>query len=132
MIQEFVENVKFSGVIFTCDLVTGAPYYKINYDFSGQTDLITSGKSKDDKNLVVNKAKFDRKNIPNEIIPILDAVQEIESLLIYDKLDIEFAVDNNDVIHIFQVRPITVNHSNYEYNLEIFNETVEKVQRNIS
>jgi len=126
LIQEFVENVKFSGVIFTCDLVTGAPYYKINYDFSGQTDLITSGKSKDDKNLVVNKAKFDRKNIPNEIIPILDAVQEIESLLIYDKLDIEFAVDNNDVIHIFQVRPITVNHSNYEYNLEIFNETVEK------
>ena len=126
LIQEFIENVKFSGVIFTCDLVTGAPYYKLNYDFSGQTNLITSGKSIGDKNIVVNKAKFDKKNIPHEIIPILDAVQEIESLLIYDKLDLEFAVDNNEIINIFQVRPITVDHSNYEYNLEIFNKTIEK------
>ena len=113
-------------MIFTCDLVTGAPYYKLNYDFSGKTDLITSGKSTSDRNLVVNKAQFNKKNTPKEIFPILDAVQEIESLLIYDKLDIEFAVDKNDVIHIFQVRPITVDHSSYEYNLEIFNETIKK------
>ena len=126
LIQEFIENVKFSGVIFTCDLVTGAPYYKLNYDFSGKTDLITSGKSTSDKNLVVNKAQFNKKNTPKEIFPILDSVQEIESLLIYDKLDIEFAVDKNDVIHIFQVRPITVDHSSYEYNLEIFNENIKK------
>ena len=30
------------------------------------------------------------------------------------------------MIHIFQVRPITVDHSSYEYNLEIFNETIKK------
>ena len=71
----------------------------------------------------IEKNKIYNKKVSSQY---LKEFQEIESLLIYDKLDIEFAVDNNDVIHIFQVRPITVNHSNYEYNLEIFNETVEK------
>ena len=46
--------------------------------------------------------------------------KKLDYRIIYDKLDIEFAVDNNDVIHIFQVRPLTVNHSNYEYNFKKF------------
>ena len=41
LIQPFVTDVAMSGVIFTCDLVTGAPYYIINYDdVSGRTDSL--------------------------------------------------------------------------------------------
>ena len=126
LIQEFIEDVKFSGVIFTCDLATGGPYYKINYDYSGKTNLITSGKSISDINVVINKEKFDKNNISKEIKLIIDASQEIESLLIFDKLDIEFAVDYDDNVHIFQVRPIVVDHSKNEFDLEIFRKTIDE------
>ena len=42
--QEFLKNPDLSGVIFTRDLNSLAPYYVINYDNSGRTDLVTSGK----------------------------------------------------------------------------------------
>tara|TARA_B100000579_G_scaffold145919_2_gene118374 strand:- start:1411 stop:4416 length:3006 start_codon:yes stop_codon:yes gene_type:complete len=122
LIQEFVENVEISGVVFTCDLDTGAPYYKINFDDTGKTDSITSGRSKRDRNIIVNKLNFEEnKEIFKDIHPLLESIQEIESLLIYDKLDIEFAIDKEKIIHIFQVRPIVVDHSEYEYNFDTFN-----------
>jgi len=125
LIQEFVENVEISGVVFTCDLDTGAPYYKINFDDSGKTDSITSGASKKDRNIVVSKLNFKKEEgILKEINPLLEAIQEIESLLIYDKLDIEFAIDKEKIIHIFQVRPIVVDHSDNEYNFDIFKNNV--------
>ena len=41
-----MQNTSMSGVIFTHDLNTGAPYYVINYDDeSGMTDTVTSGSS---------------------------------------------------------------------------------------
>ena len=127
LIQEFIENVEISGVVFTCDLDTGAPYYKINFDDTGKTDSITSGRSKKDRNIIVNKLNFEEnkeihKGILKEIYHLIESIQEIESLLIYDKLDIEFAIDKEMVIHIFQVRPIVVDHSEYEYNFDNFKE----------
>jgi len=42
MVQEMVQNINMSGVVFTHDLNTGAPYYVINYDDeSGLTDTVT-------------------------------------------------------------------------------------------
>ena len=41
----------------------------------------------------------------------MQAVREIEDLLNYDALDIEFAITRKFSIHILQVRPITVDHS---------------------
>ena len=39
-----IKNVSMSGVVFTHDLNTGAPYYVINYDDRiKKTDIVTSG-----------------------------------------------------------------------------------------
>ena len=42
--QEFLKKPDVSGVIFTRDINNLAPYFVINYDISGKTNLITSGK----------------------------------------------------------------------------------------
>lgn len=125
LIQEFIEDVEISGVVFTCDLDTGAPYYKINFDESGKTDSITSGTSIKDRNIVISKLDLKKEErVLKEIAPLLGAIQEIESLLIYDKLDIEFAIDKNKIIHIFQVRPIVIDHSENEYSLDILKQEI--------
>lgn len=44
IVQEMVLNTSMSGVVFTHDLNTGAPYYVINYDdVSELTNTVTSG-----------------------------------------------------------------------------------------
>ena len=46
-------------------------------------------------------------------------------MLGYGKLDIEFAIDRNDQVHIFQVRPITVEHANFEVVAAAYHSAVE-------
>jgi len=43
--QEFIIKPDLSGVIFTRNINNNSPYYFINIDHSGRTDLITSGQS---------------------------------------------------------------------------------------
>ena len=39
IVQDFIEKVQISGVVFTNDINSNAPYYLINYDESGKTNL---------------------------------------------------------------------------------------------
>ena len=64
-----------------------------------------------------------------ELSNVLNSIREIEELLNFDKLDIEFAVDSKSKVHIFQVRPIVVNHDSYEIDpIQI----TESLQNNIN
>ena len=59
LVQKFISNPKCSGVIFTRTLEGNAPYYVINYDLSGKTNLITSGKQDSTmRTLTIFKKKF--------------------------------------------------------------------------
>ncbi|MBT4669225.1 MAG: hypothetical protein HOC17_06830 [Candidatus Ruthia sp.] len=119
LVQECLQNVRASGVVFTCGLETGAPYYRFNFDDKTQsTESVTSGMCGDLRTIVVSRfaAEYLEKIEP-AIMPVLHAVQELEQLLGFDKLDIEFAIDENGKVHIFQVRPITVDHSDYEIDI---------------
>lgn len=59
IIQQMISNILLSGVAFTKDINTGAPYYVINYDdISGLTDTVTSGSGKfSNKLLYIYKKK---------------------------------------------------------------------------
>lgn len=121
LIQKCIQNVKLSGVIFTCSLETGSPYYHFNFDDKiKSTEAVSSGKYNDLRNIILSKFGTDHlNNLDSSMVPVLDAVQELEQLLGFDKLDIEFAVDENNIIHIFQVRPITVNYNQLDISPDV-------------
>lgn len=106
LVQPMVQDVRLSGVAFTRTLEQGAPFYIINYDESGDTESITSGYSKQHKSLYLRKnAKLE--DIPEKhLSPLVKAIKEVELILNYDALDIEFALDNKGQVYLLQVRPI--------------------------
>lgn len=108
LIQPMVLDIYASGVILTRTIVHNAPYYTINYDDVTQsTESITSGSSRQHKTMVILRDNdLTAELLPAFMLDLLHAVQEIEQLLQYDSLDIEFAITTDGQIHIFQVRPI--------------------------
>jgi len=118
LIQPFISNVAMSGVIFTCDLFTGAPYYIINYDdVSGRPDSITSGQKSDLRTAIIFRRNIDAVHkIDSRLVKLIEAAKELEQILGYNKLDIEFAIDKENQMYIFQVRPIAVKHDAHQIN----------------
>ncbi|MCP1727896.1 choline kinase [Natronospira proteinivora] len=116
LVQPMVADVRASGVAFTRTLAYGAPYYVINYDdVTRSTESITSGASKEHKTLVIYRgAELDPERIPESVRGLPAALREIERLLEYDSLDIEFAISSAGEVHILQVRPIAVDHEQWE------------------
>ena len=107
LIQLMIENVSMSGVLFTQDLNTGAPYYVINYDDeTGRTDTVTSGRQNSNRTLLVHRDHIN--DLRSERFKaLLSAVKEIEQVTGMDSLDVEFALDQENHVYVFQVRPIT-------------------------
>ncbi len=101
LIQEYINEPEMSGVIFTREINLDGPYYVINYDASGQTDIITSGKFHHSiKNEYVYK---DKKKYSKKFKPFLNNISIIEKILESDRLDIEFAKKGRQWL-LFQCR----------------------------
>jgi glutamine kinase len=108
IVQEMVSNTTMSGVIFTHDLNTGAPYYVINYDDqSGATDTVTSGNGEySNRTLYIHRGSANQLR-SNRLIKLLQAVQELEAVMGSQFLDIEFALGADLTPYLLQVRAIT-------------------------
>ncbi|QDI88801.1 hypothetical protein Nisw_04320 [Candidatus Nitrosopumilus sp. SW] len=102
--QKQTTNIKLSGVIFTKTGNKGSPYYLINYDLGSSTTSVTSGKHT--KSIAIFRKK-PLNSLPKTWKNLLTAIKEIETITKSSQLDIEFGIDKNDKIIIFQVRPIT-------------------------
>jgi glutamine kinase len=106
--QEMIENSLMSGVIFTHELNTGAPYYVINYDDQSRlTDTVTSGTAEyANRTMYVHRNSIDMLN-SERFKKLLQAVQELEDALKNQFLDIEFALGEDLTPYLLQVRTIT-------------------------
>ena len=107
LIQTMTQNVRTSGVVFTRDINANLPYYLINYDESGSTDSVTSGAGGYSLRIA--------RDVPGERISeywrgLISAVRELEELLEGMVLDIEFAIQTDGQIVIFQVRPLAASY----------------------
>ncbi|GJM33466.1 MAG: hypothetical protein DHS20C18_24670 [Saprospiraceae bacterium] len=132
LVQPMLTNVKASGVAFTRTLSHGAPYYVLNYDDqSGSTESITNGSSQSHKTLLVRRDALDSvKESPKYLRNLVYSIKELENLVQYDTLDIEFAVDGKDLIYILQVRPIAVDHSEWDIRDTDLLEFINQAEQN--
>ena len=104
LVQEYIENVDISGVVFTRNLNNNGPYYYINYDNSGKTNLVTGGSFfEDTKCLVVSRYKFKKSNKFKKLLLICN---KFERIFKNDRLEIKFCIKKNKII-IFQCRPLS-------------------------
>jgi choline kinase len=117
LIQEMIDSVQLSGVVFTRTLTRGMPYYTINYDdTSCHTGDVTSGTGKDLRTVVIHRgaAAAGAPAQDPRLLPVMRAVLELEELVGHDALDIEFALGGAGEVHVLQLRPIAVARSDLE------------------
>ncbi len=106
LVQPMLGRVTMSGVAFSRDPSTGGEYYVVNYDDkTNSTSSVTSGTSSDLKTLYIYKHGADV-HAPRHIAGVLDLMKELESIFGRDALDIEFAVGEDSVLYLLQVRPL--------------------------
>lgn len=108
LIQPMLKDIWISGVIFTRDHSTGAPYYIVNYTTDGKTDTITSGSAQGKKIIISRACKLNdaAKELPMK--QLLTTTKQIERIFGSDALDIEFAFDSQKKLYILQVRPLVI------------------------
>ena len=120
LIQKMVSDSKINGVIFTKDSINGLPYISINFIKSTKTDLITSGKSngKFFKFLRGSNINLLKNKIYQKLIKLS---YKCEKIFKYNNLDIEFSINKNYKINIFQVRKLITNKNKKDYSKAILN-----------
>lgn len=101
LVQTLIENVVFSGVVFT-KRIDDAPYYTINFDTSGSTDGVTSGAESEHIEIARDVTKT------GNVIwdALLKSIRELEVLSPDIPLDIEFAINRKNEVIIMQARPL--------------------------
>ena len=105
-VQPMLDRVAMAGVAFSRS-PSGGPYFIINYDDrSGLTDRVTAGVGGNLETFLCLKSRADA--CPPSLAPVIALVDELESLLGTDTIDVEFAVGDDGQLYLLQVRPLVV------------------------
>lgn len=107
LIQCQARNVACSGVVFTRDIQSNKPYYLINYDETGSTDSVTGGSAGRMMKIIRN---VDPETLKTPWRELLRAVRELEHIMEGLALDIEFAIDRDHRVILFQMRPLVASY----------------------
>lgn len=112
LIQPMLTGVAWSGVAFTCDIYTGAPYFTINYAKGQDTAAVTSGRTNRLKTMIVFKGHPEFVEDPL-IQRLIGALFELERVLGSPALDVEFAFTEDETLYVLQARPIVAGKKNF-------------------
>ena len=107
LIQPMLINVVMSGVIFSHDPNTGMPYRSINYHKGSDTTAVTGGRAGD----IWIQYKNSAAQAPEDILPVITMLEELEDLFGSQPIDCEFAISKNhtqDKLWLLQARPLLI------------------------
>lgn len=107
LVQPMLRNVVRSGVAFSHDPATSAPYRVINWSEDADTTVVTGGRG----GRVWQMAALSPVAPPREFAAVIDLVQELLALFGDTPVDCEFAVTRDgdaDVLWLLQVRPLVL------------------------
>lgn len=110
LIQPMLTDVCRSGVAFSHDPNTCAPYRVINWVEGENTAAVTSGLSSSNMR-TWQQAAASKIEAPHYLSPVLTLVNELLSLFHQMPLDCEFAVTNEnekEIVWLLQVRPLVM------------------------
>lgn len=130
-VQPFLKNVILSGVLFTKDLETGAPYLTINYDKRTETtNGVTSG-AVDNLCTYFAYKKATISEPEENYLKLIKMTSELEHLIGHDALDIEFAIDKKGECYLFQVRPMVFKNKKLVVDDRDFDEEIDLVKHSL-
>ena len=105
-VQPFLNDVIASGVAFSRDPSSGAPYIVINYSQSADTTAVTGGTAGGLETFYFWK-HHDR--LPKDFLgDVVKLLRDLESVLQGDALDVEFAVSRTQGLCLLQVRSLNI------------------------
>jgi hypothetical protein len=105
-VQPMLDRVAMSGVVFSRS-PGGGPYFIVNYDDrSGLTERVTAGVGDNLETFYCLKSRPDA--CPPSLAPVIALVRELEALLECDVIDVEFAIGEDGLLYLLQVRPLAV------------------------
>jgi phosphohistidine swiveling domain-containing protein len=109
LIQPLLEHVRASGVAFSCDPNSGAPYRVVNWSGTDQTDAVTGG-GQAELHISYGAAWVGPDEAPDpQVGAVWGLLTELHGLLGEQRrLDIEFAFSDRGELILLQVRPLAV------------------------
>lgn len=107
LVQPELIGVRLSGVAFSCDPSTGAPYSVVNWSEGAATDAVTGGWATGLRTWC-GVTYSDLVRPPDAIVPVLGLMSELRAVTATSRLDIEFAVSAGNELILLQVRPLVV------------------------
>ena len=125
-----INNIYISGVVTTRDKNNSLPYLNIDYSYSNDSTVVTSG-SENTSSITIWK----RKKIEKKFKLLINLVDKIVKLFRNDSLDIEFIISRNKKIHILQVRKLVLNkkinisEKKFEQDLNKISKKIQKIQK---
>ena len=128
ILQEMVNKVSQSGVVFAKNEVNGVPSVKINFSNQNETNSITSGK----KNGSIIYYIYQNKNKLLDRININKINDVIKTLLKFvNPLDLEFCIDKKNKLYLLQIRKLNLprNHFNKAKYINLLKNFEKKLKK---
>lgn len=126
LVQPMINDVVASGVWFSHNPKTGAPYNIINWTQGDNTTGVTSGKA---SKVWINTDKT-HSLLPDKLAKLSGMLVELKNLTNFRPIDVEFAIAKNDQKPwLLQIRPLVLEREPVP-NQNLFN-YLEEVEQNI-